>query len=282
MNRQPRTLRVLFLALVAFGLAPMGTPGRSSAQTRPEPHALVEVSLMSSLDQVVIGLLGNGALSGEVHEITATPFRLFVDLVGVVPKVDGVTPVNHGGVTQVRVALNQADPPVTRVVLDLTHRAPYRVEEDPDSHELRIIVGAGLETTLSKVPPAPSAFSFEVTSALEKYADWFGRLTQDVERLLSSYPVVLESTAAVPEKMDPEWQRLQFELEMGTPPLSLQTAHDLLGAAMQLGRVGATERLDNPTPETDRAAARAGASLLVIRARDLVEAELAASSDSNQ
>ena len=311
MNRQPKTLRVCFLAVIAFGLSPGGSPERSSAQTRPEPNALVEVSLMGSLDQVVIGLVGNESLSGEVHEIRATPFRLFVDLVDVVPRVNAVTPVNQGGVRQVRVALNQSDPPVTRVVLDLTHRAPYRVEEDPDSHEFRIIVGAvtaarptfgsfsedsttqvgggasvwWLDRSLLSQPPAESsASSFGVTSPtiLEEYADWFGQLAQDVERILSSYAVPEGPAGAPSEIVNPEWQRLQLVFEMGTPPLSLQAAHDLLEAAMRLGRVGATERLDNPTPETDRAAARAGAALLMIRARDLVEAELAANSDSNQ
>lgn len=286
MNRQPKTLRVCFLAVIAFGLSPGGSPERSSAQTRPEPNALVEVSLMGSLDQVVIGLVGNESLSGEVHEIRATPFRLFVDLVDVVPRVNAVTPVNQGGVRQVRVALNQSDPPVTRVVLDLTHRAPYRVEEDPDSHEFRIIVGAvtAARPTLSQPPAESSASSFGVTSPtiLEEYADWFGQLAQDVERILSSYAVPEGPAGAPSEIVNPEWQRLQLVFEMGTPPLSLQAAHDLLEAAMRLGRVGATERLDNPTPETDRAAARAGAALLMIRARDLVEAELAANSDSNQ
>lgn len=286
MNRQPKTLRVSFLAVVAFGLSAVGSPERPSAQTRPEPNALVEVSLMGSVDQVVIGLVGNVSLSGEVHEIRATPFRLFVDLVDVVPMVNAVTPVNQGGVRQVRVALNQSDPPVTRVVLDLTHRAPYRVEEDPDSHEFRIIVGAvtAVRPTLSEAPAEPSTSGFGLTSptVLEEYADWFGQLTQDVEQILSSYAVPEGPAGAPPEIAHPGWQRLQLVFEMRTPPLSLQAAHDLLGAAMRLGRVGATERLDNPTSETDRAAARAGASLLMIRARDLVEAELAANSDSNQ
>lgn len=286
MNRQPKTLRVSFLAVIAFGLSAVGSPERPSAQTSPEPNALVEVSLMGSLDQVVIGLVGSESLSGEVHEIRATPFRLFVDLVDVVPRVDAVTPVNQGGVRQVRVALNQSNPPVTRVVLDLTHRAPYRVEEDPDSHELRIIVGGvtAARPTPSKSPAESRASSFGVTSPtiLEEYADWFGQLAQDVDRILSSDAVPEGPSGATPEIVYPEWQRLQLAFEMGSPPLSLQAAHDLLETAMRLGRVGATGRLDNPTPETDRAAARAGASLLVMRARDLVEAELAANSDSNQ
>ena len=125
MNHQPGTLPLCFLSAIAISLAPVGGLGQLSAQTTSEPNALVAVSLMSSDDQVVIVLAGDRPLSGEVLEITIAPFRVFVDFVNVVPRVDAVTPVNQGGVTQVRVALNQADPPVTRVVLDLTRRLTY-------------------------------------------------------------------------------------------------------------------------------------------------------------
>ena len=184
MNRQPRTLRVCFLAALAIGLTPVGGPLRTSVQTSPERNTLVEVSLMSSDDHVVVALVGSQALSGEIHEITVAPFRVFVDFVNVVPRVDAVTPVNHGGVRQVRVALNKTDPPVTRVVLDLTHRSSYRVEEDQTDHEFRIIVGpaASLTTTRSDAPVEPMApASLGVPSTvLEEYAHWFARLTQDV------------------------------------------------------------------------------------------------------
>ncbi len=285
MNRQPRTLRVCFLAALAIGLTPVAGPGQASAQNTPQRNALVEVSLMSSDDHVVVSLVGSQALSGEVHEIGAAPFRIFVDFVNVVPKVDAVTPVNHGGVRQVRVALNQTDPPVTRVVLDLTHRSSYRVEEDPDDYEFRVLVGpaGSLTTTRSDTlvtRPAPASLGVPST-VLEEYADWFARLTKDVERLLSpnSEP---KAEGTPPEVVGLEWQRLQYELEMVTPPVSLRTAHDLVETAIGLGRVGATTRLDDSTQARHGAAARAGAALLVTRARRLVEAELAARSDGDQ
>ena len=284
MNHQPRTLRVCFLAVLAIGLTPVGGPARTSAQTTPGPNALVEVSLMSSDDHVVVGLVGSQALSGDVHEIRFAPFRVFVDFVNVVPRVDAVTPVNHGGVRQVRVALNRTDPPVTRVVLDLTHRSSYRVEEDPHDREFRIIVGssAALTTTGSDAPVeqiAPAGLSGAAT-ALEEYAHWFERLAQDVERLLSPDAVPMATEGTAPEMAGLEWERLQYELEMVTPPASLEIAHDLVATAIGLGRVSGTTRLDDPTKERDRAAARAGSTLLITRARHLVKTELAASSDS--
>lgn len=281
MNRQPRTLSVCFLAALAISLAPAAGPGRTSAQSTPERNALVEVSLMSSDDHVVVSLVGSQALSGKVQEIGVAPFRVFVDLVNVVPKVGAVTPVNQGGVRQVRVALNKTDPPVTRVVLDLTHRSSYRVEEDPDAHELRIIVGpaGSLTTSRSDAPMKPSTLArLGVSSTVvEAYADWFARLTKDVERLLSP-----DAAPQAAEVIGLEWQRLQNELEMVTPPVSLQTAHDLVETAIGLGRVSSTTRLDDSTQGRDGDAARAGAVLLVTRARRLVEAELAAGSDGDQ
>ena len=286
MNRQPRTLRVCFLAALAVGLTPLGGPGRTSAQNPSEPNALIEVTLMSSDDHIVVGLVGSQALSGEVHEIRIAPFRVFVDFVNVIPKVDAVTSVNHGPVRQVRVALNQTDPPVTRVVLDLTHRSSYRVEQDPDEHEFRIIVGpaAALTTTRSNPPvePAVPATLDIQSTVLEEYAHWFGQLTQDVERLLSAHPTPKAAEGTPPELADLEWQRLQYELEMVTPPISLQMPHDLLETAIRLGRVSATTRAAGSPHEHDRDAARAGASLLVARARRIADVEFAANLDNDR
>jgi hypothetical protein len=242
---------------------------------------------MSSDDHVVVGLVGSQVLSGEVHEIKTAPFRVFVDFFNVVPRVDAVTPVNRGGVSQVRVALNQTDPPVTRVVLDLTHRSSYRVEKDPHEREFRIIIGAAaaLTTTLSDTTvelTTPTRLGGPSTT-LEEYVHWFTRFADEVERLLShrSTPIAAEGT--VPEMTAGlEWKRLQYELEIVTPPVSLQAVHHLVATAINLGRVSATSQLDHSTQERDQDAARAGASLLITRARHLVKIELAASANSGQ
>lgn len=284
MNRQPRTLRVCFLAAIA--VAPAGGSAQSSVQATPEHGTLVEVSVMGTDDHVVVGLVGDQALSGEVHEISVLPFRVFVDFLNVVPEVDAVTAVGRGGVSQVRVALNQANPPVTRVVLDLTHRSTYRVEEDPAASEFRIIVGTATAvlTTRSDAPPAPTdPASVGATSApiVQDYALWFARRTEDIQRLLSTHAAQIAEDES-PETVGSEWQRLLHELEVVAPPVSLQTAHDLLVTALRLWHVGAGEQLDGGTNERDRAAARAAASLLVNRALELVEAELATIADGDQ
>ena len=285
MSRLPGTLRVCSLS-IALGLAVAGGPGSSSAQptTSSGPVSLVEITLMGSDHQVVVGLVGNQALTGEVHEISVAPFRVFVDFVNVVPEVDAVTLVDKGEVRQVRVALNQAEPPITRVVLDLAHRTPYRVEEDPATNEFRIIVGGVASSATGPADTSLEAADLAAFSALSspvvEYAGWFATLAKDVERLLSAQ-TARRAAGASPETVAPEWQRLRYELEMVTPPVSLQTAHHLLVTAVQLGDVSMSKRLDDRTPERDRETARAGAALLVMRARGLVEAELA-TTDSEQ
>ena len=289
-SRLPGTLRVCSLPLVLC-LALAGGPGSSFAQsaqsTQPAasgPIALVKISLMGSNDQVVVGLVGEKALSGEVQEISVDPFRIFVDFVNVVPKVDAVTLVERGDVRQVRVALNQADPPVTRVVLDLIHRTPYRVEEDPTNNEFRIIIGSDPSSATGSAETSLKATDLAAFSALSspvvEYAGWFDKLATDLELLLTPQTDPLDAWNS-PESFAAEWQRLRYELDMVTPPVSLQTAHELLATAIQLGDVSMSEQLDDRTPERDRATARAGAALLVIQARDLVEAELA-TTDSEQ
>ena len=68
--------------------------------------------------------------SGPVKPVARTfsqPERIVVDLAGVGYDGSRSLPVNSGDVEGVRVALFRADPPVTRVVVDLARRRQYRV-----------------------------------------------------------------------------------------------------------------------------------------------------------
>jgi hypothetical protein len=254
---------------VGFGQSPGDGPAGHGT--------LVSVLVTGSDDQVVVSLVGDRMLSGLPQEIAAPPYRVFVDFESIVPDVDPVTLVGHGGVDQVRVALNQSSPPVTRVVLDLSRRSTYRVEHDPTGSEFRIIVGPEPSASASntRVEPAEGSRTTDSPpSPVEKhYATWFTRVTQQIESLLlSASPMIHgEESDAIAAASGFDWQTIRHEVELVTAPPSLQEAHDLLLTTVSLGEVGADRNGANATND-DRSAARAGARMLLARALALVNA----------
>ena len=117
---------------VAAGIPPSSVPSALEA---------VEVTAGDDGSELIVMLRGSGRLHGGLREIPGVPFRVFVDLMGVVPDLPAVTPVGWGNVEQIRTALNQPHPPVTRVVLDLSSPQPYRLDEDTETTDLRIVIG---------------------------------------------------------------------------------------------------------------------------------------------
>ncbi len=112
-----------------------------SRAQEPSPRgALHRLTVGGTADRVVIEIASDLAIAGRLQTVGTPPTRLFVDLPDIVPEVPDVTDVNLGAVRRVRVALNRARPPVTRVVLDLEETARYRLEQGPTPHEIRITV----------------------------------------------------------------------------------------------------------------------------------------------
>ena len=70
-------------------------------------------------------------------------------------EVDRVTDVDRGSVTRVRVELNQADPPVTRVVLDLEGSTSSFLEQGATERELRITVVTASSVASTRTPRDP-------------------------------------------------------------------------------------------------------------------------------
>ena len=110
------------------------------AQEQPARGALQRLTVGGTAERVVVELASDRAIEGRLQTVGSPATRLFVDLPDIVPDVPGVTDVNLGAVRRVRVALNRARPPVTRVVLDLEATASYRLEQGPTPHEIRIVV----------------------------------------------------------------------------------------------------------------------------------------------
>ena len=235
-----------------------------------EPAVLValEVSGGDAGGALIVSLRGNGQLKGTLQEVSGTPFRVFVDLKNVVPGVSAVTPVGLGHVERIRVALNQSDPPVTRVVLDLSSEQPYRLEEGPEAKGLRIVIGSvsgigsigGAETTGGIATDDPAAASET------DYAAWFTSASKRADRLLDA---VLDDTNIT------KWSALAAEVDHRTPPPAFGVAHDLLRTVVRLGTAAASVDGELPasTDPLNRSTAVTGARLLLSRARMIVNGE---------
>jgi type IV pilus assembly protein PilQ len=103
-----------------------------------------------------VRLRGNGSLAPRsIEEARDQPPRLVIDLPGVSPRVPAVVPVGGSDLSRIRVATNSTSPLVTRVVLDLTQRVPFRMERDGD---LEVVIDLGVAPeAAATTAPAPSA-----------------------------------------------------------------------------------------------------------------------------
>ncbi len=87
-----------------------------------------------------VTLYGTGRLvASGVEESKEGPPRLVIDLPNVTSALPGTVPVGVGPVEAVHLGLNADSPLVTRVVMDLTRKAPYRLETSADGNNLTVI-----------------------------------------------------------------------------------------------------------------------------------------------
>ena len=87
-----------------------------------------------------VTLHATGRLAASAVEASEDgPPRLVIDLPNTTSALPGVMPVGAGPVEAVRIGLNADSPFVTRVVMDLTRKAPYRLETSADGHDLTVI-----------------------------------------------------------------------------------------------------------------------------------------------
>ncbi len=262
------------LVLTALGWA-LSVP--AAAQT---PHGtLLQVLVENSDNTVAIRLIADQALYGEIQEITVEPFRLFVDFANIVPKVAAVIPIEKAGVRQIRVALNQNDPPVTRVVLDLTQQHLYQIEQDSENREYRIVVHSSdtkIKPKLTDIRTHPSSDPLVSLSPVLRsdYVAWFTHTTEELEQLLASAVEEVEMRNDSPETIQTDWDRLRAEHELVMPPSSFQVAHNTLKAVIQLGHLATMKTADSDETQGHPNTARRGAELLLKHARSLVESKL--------
>lgn len=112
--------------------APSAQPAPRPAAPRPAATLatlLRSVLAVSNADGTTVTLTGNGRLvASNIEEPTNDPPRLVLDFPGVSPDLPAVTQVGKGPVDRVRLSVHTPQPLVTRVVIELSRRATFRVD----------------------------------------------------------------------------------------------------------------------------------------------------------
>ncbi|MEP7118011.1 MAG: secretin N-terminal domain-containing protein, partial [Acidobacteriota bacterium] len=131
----------------------------ATTAVRAAATELRAVRASRSGDEVTVAIVGNGPLTATtVQEAKDMPPRVLLDFEGVAAgrTVPAVVGVNQADVARVRVATNSRTPLVTRVVVDLKRKTPYRVEPaGADGEELRVIFTAPADAPAAAPAPTP-------------------------------------------------------------------------------------------------------------------------------
>ena len=161
------TLMLATLLELSSVAAKSVTFGEAQASQAPAATELTGVEVGRNADGVTVTLKGNGKLAyGTLQEADRPPLRLVVDFPGVRPNVPPATP-GQGALRRVRVALNNPNPLVTRVVLDLDVKVTYSVKASPDGREVTVVLAgpAGEQTAAEPARTAPVAAPVEAAPA---------------------------------------------------------------------------------------------------------------------
>jgi type IV pilus assembly protein PilQ len=99
-----------------------------------------DVRVMRRGQATALTLLGTGRLVASSVEVPkGAPHRLQLDLPNVTSSVPSTTAINEGPVQRVNVGLSPASPVVTRVTIELSREATYRVDASPDGQDLSVV-----------------------------------------------------------------------------------------------------------------------------------------------
>jgi hypothetical protein len=141
------------LAALAFSVfidARQGGTGQTmlrSVRFDPEP------------DGVAMTIEANGPLPLPRVGVLADPPRVYIDLAGVAPGTSAIVESFNALVRRVRVAVNQPDPLVTRVVIDLSQPVAHRVDASARAAgRIRVLLGGRAASDVrpaASVPPNP-------------------------------------------------------------------------------------------------------------------------------
>ena len=291
------------------GAAAALTPAPESRARTPGPGAsgtvVRSVRLGPGWGEVSIIVEADGPLPSPTVRVLGDSPNICLDFPNVTTATAGILVEGHPVVRDVRVALNQAQPPVARVVIDLARAAPYRIEEDgrqrgevtvvvdtPGSADLAPpVAGAQAappaaplspEPTVARVatiPPPAVASKEAATRAPAKDVERYLQQTSNaLDRLQRLRPLLasLDALTPVPEAhlkaATGEFESIRQALAGIGPPPTLKATHELFCTVCVLGALSATTRLEamargDTSGAWNAASAAASAMMLLDRAR---------------
>jgi AMIN domain len=215
--------RALLLALAALTAVP--TVAQSPVQVQ-------HVSVLGSGQAIEVEIQTSGAVTPQ-SQMIAGPDRIVVDFPGALPAAELRTMiVNRGALKAIRAGLFSANPPVTRIVLDLLSPQSYQIFSVRNLVMLKVGAAAGKGSESSLTPVAGEAAPVEPPKPPLEVTFYNGLLRIRTERATLSqvlYEVQRQTGAeiAIPAGAESE----EIVVDLGPAP-----ARDVLAALLNGSR----------------------------------------------
>ena len=246
----------------------LGSAAVCAAQPSPAPRVHVASVEPAPSGETTIVLESRTALPRPVTGVLDEPPRIYLDFAGFSPETSSVSSPAEGAVRGVRIALHSADPPLTRVVIDLREPARHRLDATAAaSGRLSIVVGGNASRAAVPVAVAtPSPAPPDAVARLRAILTQFDALTP----LLKAIDTQGEISAG---RLQAAVVQLDALVDVLRGVRSARPARDRLGQAAALALQGVKVRLEYATSGNaaltwNAASAAAGALLLLDSARD--------------
>ncbi|HVP42099.1 MAG TPA: type IV pilus secretin PilQ [Terriglobales bacterium] len=141
---------------------PAAKPAEEPQARASRPVVIQTVAVARGKGGMNVEILGTGAMTPKAMKLTA-PDRVVIDVPNAVPLRKREIAVNSGDIKSVRVARYQADPPVTRVVVDLAANKDFEVV--PSGRKLTVKLRPAAEASQPATAPAPATTPAAVEAA---------------------------------------------------------------------------------------------------------------------
>jgi type IV pilus assembly protein PilQ len=143
-----------------------GAAGASTVTMGGPSSAIRDVRVTRRGDATAVTLLGTGRLlASSVDMPKDGPRRLQLDLPNVTSAVPSVTPIKQGPVDRVHIGLSPTSPLVTRVTMQLSRAAAYRVDASADGQDLTVVFDEPASGSAAKVANAADTKTPPVVAA---------------------------------------------------------------------------------------------------------------------